>query len=700
MKRNLMIIALITLCLFAYSCGGGGAGTTNVPTGENPSLPSELQLQPVQYVAQTGTYIYLKAKVLDGNGMPVTNYAVTFSNLSTSGVLSPLTAPKASGRRASSSSTVTANTDINGNATATLYSTAQGFVTVQASVATTTSPAAPAAQITSKKTVYYSDYYRQCLDSSWIYIYGDGCTPSTTTVSATPYIMLYVDGNNNGIYNETDDLTLFQNTTDDQVSVKAVVFDGAGGYVKNTTVTFAADSAEVTFPTGSTATTNSNGQAYVLAKVTPSTTRTVSTVINITASTLGGAAGMVSLYLNPVTISSISVAATPTIILPDAKATITASLKTSAGTPAPDGTSVTFAASCPPLTSVGYIATPFAQTTGGAATVSFTGPSTSNSCQVTAASAGMSATTYITVAAAAVPVPDVPPDTLSITPGAVTVLAGSPPITFSIAGGYAPYTTTSTDPTKVFNDNGAGGGTANNGIRDGAEGSIWSGSTVNVTIPATAAAGTVDLNVYDGKGKTAKATITIIASGGVSGGALAVSPAAITLAGIAGTSTADNVTFKITGGQTPYSMYSSNTGVVPNVPVTSTTPSTGSFIIDPTSVATATAVTLTVMDALGTTKTVTATVTPATGSLSINPATASLKVGTPVTFYIIGGSTTTTTNYTITSAGAGTATVPANPILTGSTLSFTVTPTVAGAVTITVIDAAGGTSATSTVTVY
>lgn len=606
MKRNILIIALIALCLSVYNCGGGGAGTANVPTGENPSLPSVLQLQPVQYVAQTGSYIYLKAKVLDGNGMPVTNYAVTFTNLSVSGVLSPKAAPRAgSGRPADSSGAVTATTDSLGVATATLYSTAQGFVTVQASVATTTSPAAPAAQITSKKTVYYSSYYLQCQDSSGIYIYGDGCTQSTggTTVSATPYILLYVDGNNNATYNESSDQTLFETSSDDQVKVLATVYDGAGGYLKNTTVTFSADSTEVTFPMGSTATTDSNGQAYVLATVTPSVARTVSTVVNVMASTTGGATGMVSLYLSPVTISSVSISATPTTIATDGTATVSATVRTSLGTAVPDGTNVSFTSSCGVLSTVpsGSI-TPFAQTTSGVATAAFKAPSSNYTCTVSATSGGLTASTsivvYTSATAAAVVV-----DTLKILPAtvAVAILSTVQTVSFTITGGYTPYTTTGTDPGKAFYDNGIGGGTANDGTRNGTEGAVWSGSPVTVTIPANAASGTVTFTAYDSKGTSSAATMTILRAG-TTATTLTINPSALAI-----NNAAANVTFYIVGGSGgPYQIVTSNqnfANVLGGLPVACTAGAgtlscpagTTSFTVDPVA---AGAATITVIDSV------------------------------------------------------------------------------------------------------
>lgn len=525
MKRNLMIIALIALCLSAYNCGGGGAGPSNVPAGENSAVPSVLQMQPVQYVAQTGSYIYLKAKVLDGNGMPVPNVHVTFKDVSTTlGFATLGKAPaKVIGRPvAPTASTVTTSTDSLGVASTTLYSTTTGFFTIQASVESTTASGSTAAQLLTKKTVYYSDYTLTCKDSTGTYIYGEGCTQSTTggtTTTVTPYIELKVDGNNDGWYNGTGDQALFENNdpADNTVNVLATVYDGKGGYLKNTKVTFAADSTVVSFPNGTTATTDNNGHALVLAKVTPTTITAENTVVNLTASTTGGAVGLVSLYLSPVTIASVSIAATPTTVATNGTATVTATVKTSLGTAAPDGTSVSFTSVCGVASTVstGTI-TPFAQTTAGAATATFKAPSTNNlSCTVSASSGGVTASAIISVYTAA-PEVTVKPDDLKILPATISVaiLTISQTFQFTITGGYTPYITTSTDPGKAYN-------AATNTAR-------WDGSPITVTVPGNAASGTVDLNAYDSKGTTVKATMTILRAGS-SGTTLSINPAPLAM---------------------------------------------------------------------------------------------------------------------------------------------------------------------------
>jgi hypothetical protein len=107
--------------------------------------------------------------------------------------------------------------------------------------------------------------------------------------------------------------------------------------------------------------------------------------------------------------------------------------------------------------------------------------------------------------------------TLSITPKAVTVVPPYPVReTFTIAGGTAPYTVNSSCPAaEAFNDNGAGGGIAGNGILDGEETAAWSLSTAGnfvVTVPngSGVAGGTpCTLTVNDFAGNNATAILTI-----------------------------------------------------------------------------------------------------------------------------------------------------------------------------------------------
>lgn len=686
-RHSFMLLAscFLMLPLILSGCGGGGAGPANVPAGESPGTPAVVQLNPVNYIAQTGASIQLEAKILDSNGIVVPNAAVTFSNLSSTGSLTSAGINTASSSR---SATVTATTNSLGIAAAWLNSGITGFATIQAQIGSGISI------IRDQKTVYFSSY----------------SLSSPTTYVSSPYMILDVDGNGNGTYNETNDSTLFQSSGDNQVVVRATVYDSSGIPAADTIVTFGADrpykvsgtcsggvaACDVSFPNGNTPKTDSSGRAYVLVQVDPSILTSLTTVLNITASAGNGAANMGSLFLNPVTLSSISVTAAPTVIYTDASSTIIASLKTSLGTPAPDGTTVSFSSDCGYTTTKGQINPPFAQTTTGSASSTFTAPSSSASCYVSATSGGITASTTVSVTTTPTTPTTTTPAALAIVPGAASVVSSTSAqtISFAISGGTGTYTTTSSDPSKAFYD--ANG----NGVMNTGEGGTWSGSPITVTIPANVAAGTVTLNVYDSSGSTKTATITILGGSGT-GATLSVSPSSISVTGLS--TTADQITFAVTGGTSPYSVFSTNTAVIPSI----TNPLAGStFTINPNPVAASTAVTLTVMDSLGATKTVTVTVTPSTSALAINPTAISMTGGSSTTFYIIGGvgpfnivsgsaKATLTATTGCVAGGTGVAT------LTGCSItSFTVNTTAgAGSAVITVIDTGDGISATSTVTV-
>jgi len=64
MKNAVTLFALLVLSIVAASCGGGGGGSLNSPGGENPGVPSIVQLAPSQNVAQTGANITLSEKSL------------------------------------------------------------------------------------------------------------------------------------------------------------------------------------------------------------------------------------------------------------------------------------------------------------------------------------------------------------------------------------------------------------------------------------------------------------------------------------------------------------------------------------------------------------------------------------------------------------------------------------------------------------
>ena len=257
----------------------------------------------------------------------------------------------------------------------------------------------------------------------------------TSTLALSPYLVLDVDGNNNGIYNEPSDLNLFEggNADDNQVIIRATVYNKFGERAAGSAVTFSADSTEATFPNGNIETTDLNGQAFVLVEVTPMTDQRPPDSSEYHR--IRRQRGCQSCFPLPPACNGNKhdVTANPSVIPPstqdkESTSTISASVKMLNALPVPDGSVVSFIASCGTVT-------PFAQTTNGVATATFTAPAIvpSDPCQVTASIAGVSGSADITVTPA-----------LSVLPTTQTIngLIGGT-VSYTISGGVAPYTVTS-----------------------------------------------------------------------------------------------------------------------------------------------------------------------------------------------------------------------------------------------------------------
>ncbi len=343
MKKYFIILILLALSFGNFSCGGG-AGSSDSPEGENSGIPSIIQVLPSHYIAQTNSYITIHAKVLDGNGAGVKNITVRFTNLSPVGVLS----------------STSAKTNNEGIATVTVQSNSVGFATIQAEVNS------GVAIVRDYKTVFFS---------------------SASTAQLTPYLDLYVDGDGDLSFNEENDLILFQNENDNSVVVLAKVYNAASN-IAGSTVTFGADrpykigsdpdatcsdgsdTCDVIFPGGNQAITNSWGEASVPVMFVPSALMPLPTTLNIYALADIGAFNIITLFLEPVTISRVSVSANPNIVESGGTSEIIAVVTTTAGTPTPDGTTVNFRI----LSGVGVGIDPFGQTTEGVATATYTAP--------------------------------------------------------------------------------------------------------------------------------------------------------------------------------------------------------------------------------------------------------------------------------------------------------------------------------------
>ena len=184
MKKVIILLTLLALCIGTFSCGQG-AGSSSHPHGENQGIISVVTLSPSQSIAQTNAFIYLHARVLDGNGVPVKNQDVTFTNLTEPfGVIQKFLKIVGIHKSAHILSASTVKTDDLGIATVKITSTTAGFATIQAEVNT------GAGIVRDKKTVFFT--------ISLVPV-----TPSAPTMK------LHVD-DGDGTFDENDDFNLFK----------------------------------------------------------------------------------------------------------------------------------------------------------------------------------------------------------------------------------------------------------------------------------------------------------------------------------------------------------------------------------------------------------------------------------------------------------------------------------------------------------
>lgn len=722
-KRFAFLGLLLLLAVSLLSCGGGSGSLSGIG-GENPGVPSVMELAPSSYIAQTNAFITLNTKVLDGNGKPVPNTTVIYTNLSHPiGVLS----------------STTAVTDSSGIARVNLSSTTPGFATILAQVYT------GAGQVRDRKTVFFTtrDVLRVTMDMD---------------VNSVP---------GNTIYNELSDFTLFENSEDDTVEVLVTVRNAGGVPVAGESVQWFRSHSEATWVRTETS-TNVFGQAKAVIKVEPSSIRNTETHLNIMAFAGNGAANMVTLFLRPVVPDPATsyLTADPTVVDVNGTSTITAVVMLNTGSRAPDGTTVNFKVICD--TTFPGLVIPFAQTTAGVAQATFTAPPVPGECTVTGRAAG------VTIGSVKIKVKA----PLTIMPSAQTVTGGAT-ATFTIHGGLAPYTVTSSHPsvaspslsgttitvttatvtaaatvtitvrdvlgatasaTLTINPAGGGGGggtaltitpssaTVNAGLPvsfvitggtasytvssshpsvayDTAPGDgSWTvaangGSFVVNTLAGLTTATTVTLTVLDSASpkNIVTATLTINPAGG-GGGGFALTPKSITLTGLPEPNTADDIVFRITGGTAPYTMFSNNNAVIPSQGAVG-----AAFTADPAPVTADTKVIITVVDSTGATVTSEVTVTPVSPAIAVNPSVIFMTTGDSAVFYILGGTggpltiTSGSSNVTLTGCSSTNVTTLNCP---AGTTQFTVNAVnVVIDNKITVIDINGGTFAVSTVNV-
>lgn len=372
----------------------------------------------------------------------------------------------------------------------------------------------------------------------------------------TDTISLYADKNNNGIFNEREDITLLQHGSDTEVSVKVAYKAKNGFAIPGKTITFTSDSTEVTFPLGSSVTTDSRGEAFILVRVTPALLRSVTTTVSI-AATEGAVKNALLLYLSPVAASpaASAISATPEDVFIGAQSVITVVAKTNLDTYVPDATAVLYSATCGTVTLS-------SATLSGVAKATFTAPvvSSDTQCMVTAA------VNAVIIGQVTLSVVTVSPTNSSITATPAAIVAGDKSIVTTYvrdsSGNPAPDGST-------VNFSASCGGISSSSVTSSGV------AAADFTAPATAPSGgacTVTASINNALIGSVAITVN---------SRLDVQPAENSVNRTAGGS----ATYTITGGFPPYSVLSDNSAYPPSSSSVSQSGGTFSATVAPNSAA-------------------------------------------------------------------------------------------------------------------
>ncbi|MBF0539546.1 MAG: hypothetical protein HQL03_14970 [Nitrospirae bacterium] len=702
-KRNKIdvrryFLYVMLFCLLAISlasCGGGGggggsAGNDYTPPQPNVAVPHTILLSSDRTIGQSNSPIYMTALVTDVNGRPVQNTNVTFTKTSTAGNISPslLTAFDIK-----DVAVYKVQTDIYGRAGIKVNSTTSGYVTVEA----------------------YTDAGLMARRSMLFVSSG------TTINQFTPIsVVLDIDSNNNGVYNEADDYKVCQTKADQTVNVRATVYfkgekaAGVGMILTtdlNNLVNFynniygiytvdpttgvrtltgcdyngdgVVDSICFTTHTSTSGVpsywfsedrvyTNSAGMAYTVFTISCQTI-TQERLISVLATTDSysfpefsstakySGTGSTTLFMEPVIVSSITVTANPTEVATGQTSYITASVNTTLGNAtAPDGTFVQFYADCKDSTATALSSfnPQTAQTVNGIATTIFTAPT-----QIPTGDTGQ-CTIQARVASVSGFVPLTANRALAVTPTTQTLTDPNvgDTATYNVVGGAKPYSVRSGDPHVTVS---------------------ISGSTVTATVASVPQDDTLNVPITVTDAKHTEVTVTLV----LSSAPLTITPSTQTLtAPASGTS----VTYTVKGGKRPYTVYVDKPQIA-SASISGSTLTVTTLVA--ITAANATSVTITVMDNKPTTATATLVLNTSSG-MTITPPTQTLTsppVGSTATYTISGG----TAPYKVTVDKTQMLSVS----VSGTTITVTtlvpITSANAGSVTIYVTDSSNA-SATAT----
>jgi len=513
-KKFLLLLIIVPLVFSIQSCGkGAGGGNDSIAPGH----PVYIKLKPSRYAAQTNGCIEFYAEVHDANGLLLANIPVQFTNLT-----EPFGQLLNRCGGTEINPPVRIYTDGLGRARVTLYSTTPGFATILASTDIGEQPR-------DRKTVLYSF-----------------CSTYDCLVLA-PTVTLDVDSEPpDGILNEAEDFIIFNpippNLVDDRANLWATVRDEYGVLIPyNAHLVWGSDHMEATF-TRTENWTNEDGVATAQVEFTPSSLRGTETHVNVWAysdnvSQFVYPMGIVTFFLQPVSIASITVTADPPIVEPEGESEIIALVMLNTGDPAFDGVPVTFT-SClcedPPDCLIcndpcGYV-DPFAMTEGGngQAIANFTAPQIAGTCMITATANGVSDSVNVLVTT-----------DLTIRPASQTLTdpAVGDTVDYDIVGGVPPYVVYVSEPTLVS--------------------AVIVDRVLTVTVDAIPPADTtITITVYDAVNDEATATLIIEVFSATPSSASICESTTLCSAG------QNTQTFTISGGTAPYTVTSSDNTVI------------------------------------------------------------------------------------------------------------------------------------------
>lgn len=524
----------LSLLFLLSGCGGGsGAGSAYQPPVYGS--PTTINLWTNRQNVETGATVVVVAQLIDSSGRGVSGKSVQFT---------------ATGGSMTSSS---ATTDSKGIASTNITSTVKGNVDVTAN----------ADGYKAARTIYFTD-----------------------NLSYRPTMTVMVDGNWNGTYDEPDDYIIFQTASDNTAVIKVNLQEITEQPAKGITVNLASQNgiANVSFTSGSSALTDTSGNAYFVVTFTSGIITGGKTYVSILVNATVESESLMKVLtftVSPVSVSGILLSALPSEVKITETSAVSAKVYLTSGSLAPDGTMVNFTSMSLSSMSCGTVE-PYATTTAGTATTTFTAPSSmpdGGKCEVTAEISGVSKNIDITILS----------DLIVLPPTIVIKGADGGVATYTVSYGKPPYTVSS-DKAAYQPDNYT---------------LAKSGDKFSTTVKPGSKAEDITFTIKDAKGTTVTAKLSI-----TDGGTFTVVPETVTVKGY-GTTVGtpdgdgrDDIGFYIQGGTAPYTVTSSMPGIIASPGVL-----TGkTFTVDPIS-ATA-SVSLIVTDAVGNLKTVTVNVTP------------------------------------------------------------------------------------------